>query len=773
MKAKTIFFLLFIFFVGMALYICKQQENLDNLKTNLDKSIKESKPFEAAKTLEKLIRAGADPKTLPLDEAADLILEKSDAASEWDPFNGEEFVQLFEPLEGLYDNTWREHLIRSSYFWGLMDTGRRKKALELWSKSETQMASLLEMFSEPYPKNYARLPREELVNLQSLRNAYWTYILGFMSSKDQKDRLQGMELAKKYYAWNLAAAQEEMMNFQLDYPAARAQGKQLLTDQAYAQLVYTLVESGLVTDPDANPFLRNQPETNIHFRLAENTGFEEYASKTKIDNPIALGDYDGDGYVDVFIPGQGLWRNLEGRSKFKRMDKELEVNIDGKAGAFADVNNDGLVDLIVVGPNQFEVSLQTQKKKFQPVKEASGLTAERPGGIGLFDGDADGFIDVYISGSESPDGEGGTPDVVLRNKGDGTFENITEAWGFTGDDITQCGQGVSPGDYDNDGYADIYVSNYFYPLNRNTLWHNVSEKDKTIYVQCASAPWFGRGKRPEVLEGLDRGVEGRHNIDDGKTYWGHSSGSAWGDINGDGTLDLVCPNLCHPRFIRIGFFSDISRVYLNTGNAFQDHTINAGLVFREANVDPLLADFNNDGALDLSITSCNRIYINQFYQGIGDGSFKEVTFRTGAFAYNAEGQASCDFDHDGDLDWIVRDGNRGILLYENKLIDKGRMPATANWIEIKLHGGRRVNSMAYGARVTLKAKDKLYVREVAGMRGDSNCDDQVVHFGLGGYTGKVDVEVCWIGDRIQKVSGLDINKRHIINESNGKEIKRP
>jgi len=118
----------------------------------------------------------------------------------------------------------------------------------------------------------------------------------------------------------------------------------------------------------------------------------------------------------------------------------------------------------------------------------------------------------------------------------------------------------------------------------------------------------------------------------------------------------------------------------------------------------------------LSMTNCYRIYVNQFYEGIGDGCFKEVTFRTGAFAFNAEGQASGDFDNDGDLDWFVRDGNRGILLFENKLIDKEKMPATSNWIEIKLHGGQQANGMAYGACVTLKIKDKLYVREVAGMR---------------------------------------------------------
>lgn len=738
-----------------------QQEDVDILRTNLDKSIKDEKPFEAASYLDKLIKANVDPQTLPLAEVADLISYKSYTTYQWDPFNGEEFVMLFEPLEGLYNGTWREHVIRSSYFWGLMNTGGRQKALELWNKAETQLASLLE---KPYPKDLSKLSQDDMANVQSLNWAYRIYIVAFTSSKNQKDKLQGVELAKKYYDWELSSVEEDMTNIHMTYPAAHAQLKQILTDQAYALRIYTLVESGLITDPDTNPFFKKQPETNIRFRLVENTGFEKYASKITTNSIIALGDYDGDGNVDLLIPGQGLWRNLEGTGKFKRIDKELGVNIDGMGGAFADVNNDGLVDIIIVGQNKFDVSIQTQNKKFQLIKNASSVTAKNPGGIGLFDGDADGFIDIYISGYENLVGEGGTPDLVLRNKGNGTFENVTDLWGFVGDDIMQSSLGVSPGDYDNDGYVDIYVSNY--RLNRNTLWHNISEKNKTLFVQCASAPWFERKKIQEINEQeSDRGIEGHHGVYKNNSYWGHSMGSAWGDVNGDGNLDLVSANLAHARILKRNI-GDISRLYLNTGNAFKDNTLNAGLVFRETNANPLLADFNNDGILDLSMTNTYRIYLNQFYEGIGNGSFKEVTFHTGAFAANSVGQASGDFDNDGDLDWFVCDGNRGVLLYENTLIDNGKIPETSNWIQIKLIGGKHVNSMAYGVRVTINAEDKVYIREVAGMRGTSNCDDQVLHFGLGNYTGKVEVLVRWIGSKVQKLSGLEVNKRHIIYEIN-------
>ena len=96
--------------------------------------------------------------------------------------------------------------------------------------------------------------------------------------------------------------------------------------------------------------------------------------------------------------------------------------------------------------------------------------------------------------------------------------------------------------------------------------------------------------------------------------------------------------------------------------------------------------------------------------------------------------------------------------------DRGKIPATGNWIELRLHGGKHANGTAYGARVTVMANEKSYEREVAGMRGWSNCDDQVIHIGLGEYVGKANVKVQWLGDRIQELGLLDINKRHDIYE---------
>ncbi|MDH4219950.1 MAG: VCBS repeat-containing protein [Candidatus Aminicenantes bacterium] len=432
---------------------CRNKEDVELLKSQLNFHINASDRLETARHLDKLLKSGVDPITLPIDEAADLILEKANLAYQWETTMGDELVQLYGPLEGIQNGTWREHLIRGAYFWGLMGTGRREKALSLWQKSEEPVCTILES-PESFSFLDPKLGREEWVLRRAAINGAKYFVIGFVSSKNMEDRRQGVELAEKHYRYWIYQQREYVKNIRLANPMAQAQIMRLIMDESL--FAYSLVESGLAMDDVANPFLKDQPNTTIRFELVNNTGLEDCELRIASDGPpqTILGDYDNDGYADLLIPGGGLWRNLGDGGKFKRVDEDLGLDINGIVAAYADVNNDGLVDIIVAGEKKFGVSLQTKGRIFRPLLSPTNRVPENPAAIGLFDGDGECLIDVYLASSEK-DGIGRTE--VFRNKGDGTFEDVANAWGFSGDDVLPVGHGVSPGDYDNDGRTDMGV----------------------------------------------------------------------------------------------------------------------------------------------------------------------------------------------------------------------------------------------------------------------------------------------------------------------------
>ncbi|MEO0248042.1 MAG: hypothetical protein ABIN58_00595 [candidate division WOR-3 bacterium] len=109
-----------VFFMSCLFSVnCRNKEDVELLKSRLNSAINASDRLETARHLDKLLKSGVDPKTLPIDQAADLILEKANLAYQWETTTGDELVQLYGPLEGLQNGTWREHLIRGAYFWGL------------------------------------------------------------------------------------------------------------------------------------------------------------------------------------------------------------------------------------------------------------------------------------------------------------------------------------------------------------------------------------------------------------------------------------------------------------------------------------------------------------------------------------------------------------------------------------------------------------------------------------------------------------------------------
>jgi hypothetical protein len=267
------------------------------------------------------------------------------------------------------------------------------------------------------------------------------------------------------------------------------------------------------------------------------------------------------------------------------------------------------------------------------------------GGVAVFDYNNDGWMDIFFTnGAKLPENKKSDPSFyqcLLRNRGDGTFEDVTRAAGLTGEHI-DFSYGVAASDYDNDGFTDLFIAN----TGKNTLYRNLGDgtfRDVTDESGLAAKP-------PETLS-----VQG-----------------AWFDYDNDGWLDLVLSNytLWTPekdrRCVRgdgLDFYCHPStypavphRLYRNLGNGkFEDVTERSG--FAKALGKGMgigIADFNEDGWMDVFIandTEPNFLYLNQ-----GDGTFREVGLLYGV-AYNDAGMTvssmGCDakdYDNDGWVD---------------------------------------------------------------------------------------------------------------------------
>jgi len=326
------------------------------------------------------------------------------------------------------------------------------------------------------------------------------------------------------------------------------------------------------------------------------------------------------------------------------------------------------------------------------------------------DMDGDGFVDLYVANYETPQNWTGgvlsvaTPDFLWQNQGDGTFVDVSEEAGIR-DVPMQCGRGVNWADYDNDGWQDIFVSNY--RLNPNLLFHNQG---------------YGRFEN----RSLEAGVAGEPITG----AYGHTIGSAWADFDNDGDWDLFTANLAHPRFID---FSDKSMLYVNGGApdyTFTDIREVAGIRYYETHSDTALGDFDNDGFMDLFVTGVYVGYRSFLYHHQGNLTFTDETYNAGAQVDNGWGAAWADIDDDGDLDLISR------RLYRNDL------ETTGSWLKVRLLGTVS-NRSAIGARVTVSAGGQTYLRQVEGGKGTTTQNALTLHFGLGQATVADRVEIVW------------------------------
>ncbi|MCB9549243.1 MAG: CRTAC1 family protein [Myxococcales bacterium] len=436
-------------------------------------------------------------------------------------------------------------------------------------------------------------------------------------------------------------------------------------------------------------------------------------------NRMAFADVDNDGDDDLLTNGPRLLRNDGGTF----VDATEAAGLAGKrgSGVFGDFDNDGCLDLFLfdesyTGPDS--LLRGDCQGGFEDVTEASGITDVQAYNSCLDKGnrsptaaaawvdlDADGFLDLYLSNFICWDDGTVYVDTVWHSNGDGTFTEWTGQHGFGDqDDPYLAGRGVLPVDADGDGDMDVFVNNY--RLQQNLYYRN--EGDGT-FTEAA----------------MEAGLAGRATQQGAQTWYGHSIGAAFGDLDGDGDLDAIVANLAHPRFWD---FSSKTEVLINQGDgtfadiqgAWDFPAGAAGLRYQETHSVPALADFDQDGALDLVISAVYDGRPTDFYWGNGDGTFRLDAWRSGIGVTNGWGHATADVDLDGDVDLAAQGA-----VYLNQRAHAG------HWLQVKVVGDVAANRAALGATVTVEAGGRRFVRFVGGGTGQGCQDSLYLHMGLG------------------------------------------
>jgi len=346
--------------------------------------------------------------------------------------------------------------------------------------------------------------------------------------------------------------------------------------------------------------------------------------------------------------------------------------------------------------------------RFVDRTEAAGLTETGwTLAIGTGDLDKDGWIDLYVAN------DFGT-DKVYRNQGDGTFADVSlSAIGVD----TKKGMNAELGDFDNDGYLDIFVTNITEPYLHecNMLWRN-----------------NGDGSFSDVSSVL--------GTCDARWGWG----AKFIDYDADGFQDIYVLN---------GFISGGDKDYIDI------------LMPIMLDSDVNLSDTMNWPPLgEMSFSGYER---NVLFHNVGGFSFDEVSALHGVdIERDGRGLIVADLDNDGDQDMVVLNANQRAVLFENVY------PRPGAWLTIELEGTDS-NRNAFGTRVTAFTPDGLFYRETNAGNGFQSQSTPLVHIGLGNAEKVAELEVLWLSGKRQFFQDVAVNKRYFLREGEPLQAWKP
>ncbi len=474
--------------------------------------------------------------------------------------------------------------------------------------------------------------------------------------------------------------------------------------------------------------------------------FEDVAAKVGLDKTsagrgLAVFDYNNDGHLDVVIAaahgGCNLYRN-NGNGTFSDVSvgSGIDTCVNGFAITVGDYNNDGYPDLYITRLGFFVGEGQLYRNNgdgtFTDVTQQAGLKVWGPAFTPSWvDYDCDGHLDLFIANNLGGLFDRKTPNRLFHNNGDGTFTEVTEAAGLSTYWPTI---GAAWGDYNNDGYPDLFLSN---AMGRSQLYRN-----------------NGNGTFTDVSE------------EAGVTSYCIGSTAFWCDYNNDGWLDIVQFSWSdHEDVIYTMRHGEgppngrPHRIYHNNGDGtFTLRNREIGLDGCHGTMSGNAGDFNNDGYLDLVLGNgsprMDRLEPPMLLESDGK-RFRNITFAAGLpFSGKGHGANMADLFGDGRLSVLLAAGGAypGDLLTTRCFYPK-RLPG--NYLNVRLTGVKS-NRSAIGARVSLKAGGRNQYREVGG-GSNFGCLPFEQHFGLADFE-KVDaIQIRWPSGLIQHFADLPVN----------------
>lgn len=551
-------------------------------------------------------------------------------------------------------------------------------------------------------------------------------------------------------------------------------------------------------DPPSMPFRDVTEESGINF-VHENGATGEKLLPETMGSGVGVFDYDGDGDMDILFVNSKRWPwdmradappatcalyANDGKGKFTDVSKEtgLDVSLYGMGCAIGDYDNDGDLDvyLSAVGPNRL---LRNDGGKFVDVTDEAGVAGPEDAwgtSCGWFDYDKDGRLDLFVcnyvvwsrefdlaqnfqltGGGRAygrPQNFAGVHPILFRNKGDGAFENVSESAGIqianpnTGVPLAKS-LGLTFADFDDDADLDVVVAD---DTVQNLLFENRSNEE-------GDGPAFQEIGASAGIAFDDKGAaRGAMGVDCARFRDGDAVGVCIGNFSNEMTALYVT---------RAGEMSFTDEAVANGLGPQSRLELKFGILFTDFDLDGRPDVFSANGHLEDEI---NRVQPSQHYEQpphlfwncgaehatefcplgakqLGEEFFEPTVGRGAAYA---------DFDADGDLDIVMTASGRPARLLRNDLSHDRR------WVRLKLVGSKS-NRDAIGATVTATAGGEAQTKTVMPTRSYLSQVEPVLTFGFGtkDATKPIDeLKITWPSGQTTVLKDVEVGKVHVVTE---------